>query len=247
MKNHLALCRLLFLLPPIAGVIALGFVPSIAQPEKYHVFADHRMFLGIPDFWNVTSNLPFAVVGILGFRAFHDLASRFLFAGILLTTFGSAYYHLAPDTPRLVWDRLPMTIAFMSLLVLVVRDCLGTKAGTWLLFPLIAIGLLSVLWWRVTGDLRLYILVQFVPILMILVALLIYELPAKRELWIALLLYALAKVAEFFDAQTYSVFLLSGHTAKHLLAGFSTYWIYRWRLRDSNSRPEPASPALATT
>jgi Ceramidase len=245
MKNHLAHCRLLFLLPPTAGVIALALAPSIAQPEKYHAFADHRMLIGVPDFWNVTSNLPFAVVGILGFRAFHDLATRFLFLGILLTTFGSAYYHLAPDTPRLVWDRLPMTIAFMSLLTLVVSDCL-TRAGNWLLFPLIAIGLLSVFWWRVTGDLRLYILVQFVPILMILVALLVYELPAKRELWIALLLYALAKIAEFFDAQIYSVFLLSGHTAKHLLAGFSTYWIYRWRLGHSNLGPDPVPPSLVT-
>jgi hypothetical protein len=246
MKNRLAYCHVLFVLPSIAGVIALGFAPSIAQPEKYHAFADHRTLIGVPDFWNVTSNLPFAVVGILGLRAFHDLATRFLFLGILLTTFGSAYYHLAPDTPRLVWDRLPMTIAFMSLLALVVRDSISPRAGNWLLFPLIAIGLLSVLWWRVTGDLRLYILVQFVPILMILVALLVYELPAKRELWIALLLYALAKIAEFFDAQIYSIFLLSGHTAKHLLAGYSTYWIYRWRLRHSNLGPERVPRVLVT-
>jgi hypothetical protein len=246
MKNHPARRHLLFLLPPVGCVIALGFARSIAQPENYHAFADNRMLIGIPNFWNVTSNLPFAVVGILGFRAFHDLATRFLFLGILLTTFGSAYYHLAPDTHRLLWDRLPMTIAFMSLLALVVWDCLSPRSGNWLLFPLIAIGLLSVLWWRATGDLRPYILVQFVPILMILVALLVYEVPGKRELWIALLLYALAKVAEFLDAQIYSVFLLSGHTAKHLLAGFSTYWIYRWRLRHSNFGPEPVPPALVT-
>jgi hypothetical protein len=81
---------------------------------------------------------------------------------------------------------------------------------------------------------------------MILVALLVYELPAKRELWIALLLYALAKIAEFFDAQICSIFLLSGHTAKHLLAGYSTYWIYRWRLRHPNLGPERVPRVLVT-
>jgi hypothetical protein len=37
-----------------------------------------------------------------------------LFAGVTLSSLGSSYFHLAPDNARLMWDRLPMTIAFIS-------------------------------------------------------------------------------------------------------------------------------------
>ena len=229
----------LFLLTPAAGLIALWFVHPIAQPESYHAFADHRRLLGIPNFWNVVSNLPFAVAGYVGLRAFRDPASRLLFAGVLLTTFGSAYYHLAPDTPRLVWDRLPMTLAFMSLLALVIQASFGAKAGRWLLSPLVVAGLLSVVWWRFTADLRPYLLVQILPMFLVPVALVCFEIPAPRELWIAVVLYGLAKITESLDAEIYSALLVSGHTAKHLLAGLSTWWIYRWRKSVPGIRLEP--------
>ena len=227
---------ILFLLPAVAGLIACAFVGPIAQPESYHNFADQRRLLGIPNFWNVVSNLPFAVAGVLGLRAFRDAASRFLFAGIFLTTFGSAYYHWAPDTPRLVWDRLPMTFGFMSLLALIIGASFGEKLGRRLLLPLVAAGVASVVWWRVSGDLRPYVLVQFAPMLMIPIALVFFDVPASRELWIAVLLYGAAKIAELADHEIYSVFVLSGHTLKHLLAGTSTYWLYLWR------RGAPATP-----
>jgi len=204
-------------------------VAPIAQPESYHAFADQRRILGIPNFWNVISNLPFAVAGLAGLRALRDLGSRLLFAGIFLTTFGSAYYHWAPDTPRLVWDRLPITVAYMSLLALVIAAAFGERIGRRLLLPLVALGLASVVWWRVAGDLRPYVLVQFAPMLMIPIALVFFDIPARRQLWIAVALYGLAKLGELFDREVFSVLLLSGHTWKHLLAGLSTWWIYRWR------------------
>jgi len=227
--NRRRLGLLLFLLPPVAGLIAWVFVSPIPQPESYHAFADQRRLLGIPNFWDVVSNLPFAVAGLLGLRAFRDLGSRFLFAGIFLTTIGSAYYHWAPDTPRLAWDRLPMTVAFMSLLALIIQVSFGAKIGQRLLLPLVAAGVLSVAWWRLAGDLRPYVFVQFAPMLMIPIALLFFDIRARRELWIAIGLYGLAKIAESLDREIYSTFLLSGHTLKHLLAGLSTFWIYRWR------------------
>ena len=219
----------LFLLPVAAGVVALAFVAPIPQPESYHHFADQRRLLGIPNFWDVVSNLPFAVAGVLGLRAFRDLASRLLFAGVFLTAFGSAWYHWAPDSPRLVWDRLPITVAVMSLVALVIHAAFGAKAGRALLLPLVAAGLFSVAWWRMEGDLRAYVLVQFAPMVMLPVALIFFDLPAPRELWIAVVLYGLAKVAELTDREIYSAFVLSGHTLKHLLAGLSTYWLYLWR------------------
>jgi hypothetical protein len=99
-------------------------VPPIAQDETYHLFADGRALCGIPNFWNVVSNLPFAIVGALGLWKLRTALDRALFTGILLTFFGSAYYHLAPSDGRLIWDRLPMTIVFMSLLA-----CVITKDG----------------------------------------------------------------------------------------------------------------------
>lgn len=95
------------------------FVPPIAQDQAYHSFADSRSVWSIANFWNVVSNLPFAMVGLLGLGKLRGAVDRVLFTGVLLTFFGSAYYHLAPSDARLVWDRLPMTLVFMALLACV--------------------------------------------------------------------------------------------------------------------------------
>ena len=99
--------------------------PRIAQPAAYHRMADERTIAGIPNALNVVSNLPFAVVGLIGLmtlrdekRAIPDMRDRWpyvaLFGGVFLTAICSSYYHLAPDNARLVWDRLPMTVGFMG-------------------------------------------------------------------------------------------------------------------------------------
>jgi len=111
-------------------------LPPIPQPSSYHQFADQRPWLGIPNFGNVASNLAFAVIGLEGLwvllkpgkltNAFADPRERrpYLVAmfGLLLTAFGSAYYHLAPSNARLVWDRLPMTIVFGALVAVVIIE-----------------------------------------------------------------------------------------------------------------------------
>src|SRR5262245_15202615 len=51
------------------GIVALGLVfclSPIPQDLSYHTFADDRTMLGVPNFLNVASNLPFIVVGVLG-------------------------------------------------------------------------------------------------------------------------------------------------------------------------------------
>ncbi len=47
----------------VITIIAL-FISPIPQPLSYHNFADHRAWLGIPNFGDVVSNLPFAIVGL---------------------------------------------------------------------------------------------------------------------------------------------------------------------------------------
>ena len=50
----------------LAMVLAVAAQPAIHQPLAYHRFADTRTLLGIPNFWNVLSNLPFLLVGLAG-------------------------------------------------------------------------------------------------------------------------------------------------------------------------------------
>lgn len=106
----------------VVVILAALLAPRVAPPDRYHHFADQRCWLGVPRFGDVTSNVPFAVVGLWGLaflarpdsaHAFIDYRERYsyflVFFGLLRTAFGSAYYHLAPENVRLVWDRLPMT------------------------------------------------------------------------------------------------------------------------------------------
>jgi hypothetical protein len=245
----------------VLGFIALAIVvlgldfclPPIPQDPHYHAFADDRTMLGVPNFLNVASNLPFLVVGVLGLRLLLrpgavgpdgpvlERAERWplvvLFGGVLLTGFGSSYYHLDPDNDRLVWDRLPMTLGFMGWFAGTIGERVGTNAGRWLLGPLVWLGIASVLQWhlgeqRGAGDLRLYGFVQFYPLMTI--PLMIFLFPARYtrsgDVFVALGWYLLAKVLEtgvvdhgLYDAGR----LVSGHTLKHLAAGVGTYWLYR--------------------
>jgi hypothetical protein len=207
------------------------FVPPIAQDQAYHFFGDNRTILGIPNFWNVVSNLPFALVGLLGLWKLRGGPDRVLFTGVLLTFFGSAYYHLAPSDARLVWDRLPMTLVFMALLACVL------EVDNWLLAVFLACGVASVLWWNVSNDLRPYVLVQFGPFLILIPAL--WSLRNARYLAAVLAFYALAKLAEFYDRGIFSTLPISGHTIKHVLAAIATYYIFRWRLAMAGDQHQP--------
>jgi hypothetical protein len=85
---------LVFLGLMAASLAVLPLLPPILQDQNYHHFADQRAFLGVPNFWNVVSNLPFIAVGAAGLRQFHrDPAVLVIFLGIFLTGFGSSYYH----------------------------------------------------------------------------------------------------------------------------------------------------------
>jgi len=132
------------LLLAVAIVIAIVAVllPPIPQPLAYHNFADQRGWLGIPNFGDVVSNLLFALGGAWGLvfllrrseqQRFVDPRERWaylvVFLGLLLTAIGSSFYHLAPDNARLVWDRLPMTLAFMGLVSAMISERVGVHIG----------------------------------------------------------------------------------------------------------------------
>jgi hypothetical protein len=231
----------ILLLTVLGTVIAVFAQPPLPQPSAYHLFADQRSFLGIPNCLNVLSNLPFAIVGLLGLAAtfgrgpnrtspFSDPWERWpyaaLFAGVALTTLGSSYYHLAPDNTRLVWDRLPMSIGFMGLLTALLAERVSLSISRWLFGPLLVIGAASVAYWywselQGAGDLRFYLLVQFGSLLLIALLLVLY--PARyrgtRYLVVALAAYAAAKGLELADQRIFALGqIVSGHTLKHLAA-----------------------------
>ena len=215
----------------VVTLVALLPLPPLLQDQSYHQFADQRELFGVPNFWNVASNLPFIAVGAIGLaQSRRDATTFVLFAGIFLTGFGSSYYHLDPNDDTLFWDRLPMTLCFAAILAAVVEERVDAKAGAMLLRPLLAIGIFSLLLWRWTDDLRLYAWAQFFPFLALVLILSLF--PAKytgTSYWVsAAALYALAKLLEYYDHAVYSFGgILSGHTLKHLAAAAACFAILR--------------------
>jgi hypothetical protein len=233
----------------IVAMIAIFSIDPIAQEPGYHNFADHRRILGIANFFNVLSNLPFVIIGIMGIWlvAQHqetddwtELRPMYLafFVGVLLTGFGSAYYHYQPGNQTLLWDRLPMTIAFMALFCTIVGEYVSTQLAGKLFAPLLIFGAASVVYWYVTelnghGDLRAYVLVQFLPVLLIPLILWLFtsKLNSDKYIWGVIGAYAISKLMELFDAELYRTLgLLSGHSLKHLTAAFGAL-IFYWALQ----------------
>lgn len=235
--------------------IALALYGPIAQLEHYHDFADHRSWLGIPNAGDVLSNFGFAVVGWYGLSlvlhtrnnpkldAIRPGYGLFFFA-LVLTAFGSGWYHLMPDNARLIWDRLPIALACAGILSAVWRETLGD--GRWVdkLWAIIAV--VSVIWWWYTdnylsGDLRPYLYVQFMPLLLIPLLQWQNKVPTRERLYFAAAigLYVLAKAAELLDHQIFQdITFLSGHTIKHLfsvLAGLMIALNYARRKKESGN------------
>lgn len=223
----------------------------IVQDQAYHLFADGRSLLGIENAVNTLSSVAFLIAGALGLsflwreRAAGE-SGRFaapdemrpywiLFGAIALTAFGSAYYHLAPNDARLVWDRLPMSLGFMALLAATIADRISIKAGLRLLIPLLLAGAGSVIYWRWSAlrgaeNLLPYAVVQYGSIAAVLAIVMLFRSRYTHAAYIfgVLALYVAAKAAEALDAQIYALgAIVSGHTLKHLLAALAVCWLLR--------------------
>jgi len=229
--GHIAIALIVLL--GVAGVLMLE---PIAQDPEYHIFVDQRTVFSIPNFLNVISSLLFLVVGVLGLysimrshriRLIPDMRAAYIlfFLGVSLVAFGSGYYHLWPGNASLVWDRIPMAIAFMSLFSIIIAEFVSSRWGRLFLWPLVLFGVFSVIYWHSTesvgeGDLRFYILVQFLPMLVIPVILLFFKSRFTRAsgYWYLLGAYVVGKVFEYFDGFTQDMLIfLSGHSMKHLV------------------------------
>lgn len=209
--------------------LLLFLTEPLPQSLDYHLFADQRPFLQVPNALNVLSNLPFALVGIIGLAVLRkrpgmcrELVAIYacFMGGLVWVALGSAWYHLNPGNNTLVWDRLPMALCFAAFTSIVVAERLGLGMGRTLFPWLVSLAMLSVLYWHWRDDLRLYLLVQFGPMLALPLIIQLYRAPGTLWLWLTLAFYVLAKVLEIWDARIYELSgtLLSGHTLKHLAA-----------------------------
>ena len=236
---------------PTATLLALAWAGPIAQWPSYHEFADARSWLDLPNAANVLSNLPFAVIGVWGLWRLSRIpreaagdgahAAWVMFsAAVAITALGSAIYHWAPANGPLVLDRLPIAWACAALTCALMAERVDPRWGR---APMLAgamvVATLSVaLWWitesRGQGDLRAYLWVQFLP-MMLVPAVLLLRLPATGSRltpasawWTVLALYGLAKLMEVADHVVFdAIGWASGHTFKHLLAAAGAWWLLR--------------------
>jgi predicted membrane channel-forming protein YqfA (hemolysin III family) len=249
----------------VAAATCAALIPPIPQPQSYHQFADQRTIFSIARSMDVLSNIAFLVSGLLGlFYVLKagltlDAGTRWAFAtlffGLVLTSAGSAYYHLAPDNERLVFDRLPMIVAMSGVLGAMIADRFG-GATAWSLAGLMAIGLWTVHEWSVSeqlgrGDLRWYALYQGLTFLVS--ALLLVLFPSRNGATPAFVAAGLGNVAaklfELLDKPIYALGgIVSGHTLKHLFAGlaflplvFLIRRIGNQRMVEDTYRPDLAS------
>lgn len=240
----------------LSGCLLFAYGP-IAQLDHYHEFADQSYLFGISHAADVFSNIGFALVALWGMLKLWSARknsalnagrygySLFLIA-LLLTSLGSSYYHLAPDDIRLIWDRLPIALACAGLLAAVraethLRANRAMDAALLVIFAVFSVG-----WWAYTnqhgaGDLRPYLLLQGLPLLLIPLWQWIYgaQLADRLSFGAAILLYVVAKAAEVNDHQLLATLgIFSGHTLKHLLAvAASGVLVGRlvWRIRIANA------------
>jgi hypothetical protein len=228
----------------VAGVILMR--PPIPQDPAYHQFADQRSWAALPNVWNLLSNLPYVLIGIFGWWRLRGVRPaavidrlrfvyRLIFIGLVLVGLGSFHYHWAPDNLGLLWDRLAIALVICAFFTIVLAEYLDERTAL-LLFPLLLfIAPASAVYWYWTetlgqGDLRLYGLVQFLPLLLVPLILLLFSSPMgkTRHYWLVLAGYALAKLFEVGDAWVFDATgVISGHTLKHLFSAAGAWMLVR--------------------
>lgn len=180
--------NLLLAVITIAGLIALFLMGPIPQDPTYHSFADTKTIFGVPNFYNVITNIFFIIIGIWGLtrvrqdKIVQSIKTHYIifYSGVFLIGLGSTFYHLNPDNPSLVWDRLPITIAFMSFFSALIAEYISLNLGEKILYPALVIGIVSVIYWYITeangaGDLRPYAAVQYISLALTPIILVIFS------------------------------------------------------------------------
>ncbi len=232
--------RILPALPTVVTILLAALMLAhgpIAQLPHYHDFADQRTLFGLPHALDVFSNLGFSLLGIWALGRLRPYAAnpalragwpgyQLMLVAMVLVGLGSSYYHLVPDNAHLLWDRLPIAMLCAGLLTAVRAETRPGVHTTATMLTLLLCAVAAVGWWQWTdaqgnGDLRPYLLLQSLPLLLIPLWQAAYGAARADRLafGMAMLVYVLAKLAELNDHAIFAATgLISGHSLKHLLA-----------------------------
>ena len=181
---------------------------KILLPQSYHNFSDKRTILGIPNGFNVLSNFAILIPAIIYYRKRNK--NNLLFIHLFLLAIASSYYHFNPSDETIFWDFLMIATTSMIIFNMINEN---KNEGLFYLF-----GILSVIYWKMTGDLRLYLLILIcVPLYIIFKY---YKNITLRKYIITFIItFILARLFEHSDNFTYQLTnqQISGHTLKHII------------------------------
>jgi hypothetical protein len=238
----------------IALLASALLLPAIHQDPSYHRFADQRTWLGVPHAANVLSNLAFIAVGLFG--SFTLLSSHRLTratvtspgcvaAGFVLTGIGSIWYHAQPNDATLVWDRLPMTLVLAGVIAAAIAVRVGDGVAHRALLTLIIVGTASVLYWRASGNLTPYAVLQLGGLAALVILLVATHAESDPFSWAWIVgWYCFAKAAELGDSLVWqwSGGIVAGHTIKHLAAAATGAAMFYPLRRTTAARPRCPTP-----
>lgn len=225
----------IFILLFLLGLFSLIMYGPIYQNETYHLFAESRSFLGIPNFGDVVSNLAFVLAGFLVFK--HPIKERyvgqtqikniFAFFTVLLGV-GSAYYHWNPSDNSLFWDRVSMLTGFSVIFLdsCILFEIIPPKLLSRNLVANCALFVATAIYWKVSLSLSPYVLAQFFTMFAFSVLVVInYKKVNCMHLILMMIWYFSAKLMEDMDHTIFDLSngVISGHTLKHLAYAYSMY------------------------
>ncbi|MBD64404.1 MAG: hypothetical protein CME62_04310 [Halobacteriovoraceae bacterium] len=224
----------LFLVIFIPLILIFTLIAPMPQDQNYHLFVDERVLWHIPNFFNVISNIGFLITGVYGLVLYFrnhsfDYNPWLAFPLAVLLVFpGSCYYHWHPNDATLFWDRLPITMAFTSLICGIFQEVFNFQKSRTFLFVLHLLGLYTLVHWVLFNDLRFYAWLQLTSILTMLYLSLVYKAKSVnlKFLLIATMLYILAKVFEHNDELVHQALNISGHSLKHLIASVAIFLLF---------------------
>jgi hypothetical protein len=254
----------LWMVAAIFGPVLMTHLGIVLSPHGHdhlyahgHPFVDARVWLGIPNAFDVLSNAPLGLAGLWGLatlkwstpsglRASTHLVLRVFFWGLLCTAAGSAIYHWAPDAPGLVLDRLGMAVTFAGALGLSMAERVGARIARHAMLAVWVLGGLSAVMPLAHGNVLPWAVVQFGGLAFLVWAALRQPLPFAIGVSLGgvLALYALAKLFELGDASVFEATggWVSGHTLKHVTAALAAWPVIRAMRQNAPVRPVTTGP-----
>ena len=182
---------------------------SIKKQIAYNNFVDCRTCYNIKNYYNVISNLIFVIGGL-----YHINSDILLCIFSILVCIGSSYYHYNPNMNTLLYDRLPMLLSFVYLILLRIELNLFEQ------IIIVFYSIYSILKWKLLLDLVPYATIQLTMIIYWLIF-------PSYNMQYAIIFYIMAKICEDYDYKIYILTnkIISGHTIKHILAGLALFFI----------------------